>query len=512
VRHDDAQPGERAETYLRLLAEAALRPGQEPACDIGVHRVRRAAEVLIEASVLDEGRASEVLLSLSMALRGRHRATDLSPELVFSQGPLRRMVARTLPRTTAAKAGPSRVIPAPPAQPSGSRLMALVVTADRMIAPATLRFPSSAGLLDLAGPSFGDLTATDDVGTGYMVSFTNGAWAGSTWTGTIMIRPAPPRAARLLTINSPNDRVLLVPLSPPEEAPPARAHHDQPSGAILGYTVAAIPDSPGERLLTRVAEALLGTLSPGPQDGSRAYFVPAGHTPRPPGPIAYSMSGTTVPGGGFRLGQDLAEMISTLEGAGALSPLSPMATQVAALDHALSHRRGDPAVSSRGGDPAADPARHPRVPGIPGWGPSWPARWTTMLAYYGRRTHPPLASGTGAIGALLPEVDGARFVVAGVRTTRQGTVLHVVAWNLPQPPPALAGHLRDAGYSWWVQDDADGWHLGTVLACHVANESAALRYSLTPPLKPAEQGATGSLTVEVTGSRTRLTARLRVSW
>jgi hypothetical protein len=85
--------------------------------------------------------------------------------------------------------------------------MAIIVTADRMIAPAMLQFPEQpaapgGAVNPEAAPSFADLTATDDAGTGYTVSFIDSQWAGGTWTGTLMLRPAPPSHARTLTIAS----------------------------------------------------------------------------------------------------------------------------------------------------------------------------------------------------------------------------------------------------------------------------------------------------------------------
>jgi hypothetical protein len=145
-----------------------------------------------------------------------------------------------------------RVIRPPSGQVPGSKLMALIVTTDRVIAPATLHFPPSAGLTDLAAPSFADLTASDDTGTSYQINFTEGGWAGSTWTGTIVFRPPPSPAARLLTVSGPNGPVLRAQLGP------------DPAAGQLAATATPLPDSPGERLLIRRAEALLGALaSPG---------------------------------------------------------------------------------------------------------------------------------------------------------------------------------------------------------------------------------------------------------
>src|SRR5215469_6907799 len=267
---------ERAETYLRLLAEVALRGALDSKSPAPPDRVRRAAEALIDAGVLADDQAMDILLMLGTALRVRGRREFIPAAQVrrlsgaaarpsFSPG---QAIAARAALTATAQPGGSparpptagdswRVIPAPSSQAPGAQLMALVITTDRMIAPATMRFPPSAGLDELEGPSFADLTGSDDAGTDYQLTFTDGAWAGSSWTGTIQLRPPPPPSARLLTINSPNGPALLIPLT----SPPARP---------VPGPVTAVDDSPGERLLIRRAEALLGMLSgPGRPPGSR---------------------------------------------------------------------------------------------------------------------------------------------------------------------------------------------------------------------------------------------------
>ena len=64
---------DRAETYLRLLAEAALRP----AADADISRVRRAAEVLTDAGVLTDKTAAEILTDVQLALWVRGKPPGL---------------------------------------------------------------------------------------------------------------------------------------------------------------------------------------------------------------------------------------------------------------------------------------------------------------------------------------------------------------------------------------------------------------------------------------------------
>jgi hypothetical protein len=503
------QDGDHAETYLRLLAEAALRasahkpPGVASSLD-GAARAHRAADILVDAGVLDDARAEEILLMLSAALHVRGHRGWQAP----GGGRVMRIGAITAPGSRAPQPGtaaqrhhPWRVSHDFPGQVRGSKLMALIVTGDRMIAPATLAFPPSAGLTDLAAPSFADLEASDDTSASYQVSFTHGAWAGSTWTGTVLLRPPPSPRARLLTITGPNGPVLRAQLSPD---PPAR----EPRAAV-----APLAESPGERLLIRRAEAMLGALAlpgapgwhidpagpglrrpGGPQvmrvvtPGFPGTLPPSPVTPAAgPSPLALAYSVTEERGPG------LEEVIAVLEGARVLSPLSPVPARVAALSMAL----GGTAL---GGTALGGPAS--RQAG------KLPSRWHEVLAYYGRRGHRQPSSGTGSIGATLPEVDGALFAVAGVHAGRTGTVLHVIGRGFI-PGPRVRQDMR---FSWWARDEDGSWHLAIAQAWHPANEDVTVRLILLPPLSPGGPGSTSTLTLEITGPASQLTADLTVRW
>jgi hypothetical protein len=182
----------------------------------------------------------------------------------------------------------------------------------------------------------------------------------------------------------------------------------------------------------------------------------------------------------------LPEVVATLEGAGTLSPLSALPAQVAKLAEAI------------GGPQAGAHASDVRLP----------SRWTTLLAHYGRRHHPPQAAGTGSIGAELPPVEGTSFVIAGVRTSVTGTMLHVVGQGWRRLP--LPG--QQMGLSWWARDSAGAWHLGMVSTWNLANENLTMRLALFPPLRPGEPGTADTLTLEVTGNTEHLTADLTVHW
>ena len=294
---------ERAETYLRLLAEAALRP----AADGHASQIRRVADVLVEADALSEPLAARILadLHLSLRVRGRHE--------VFAPGARLRRLAGFAPTApglagqAVSQSGPWRVLGV--GQPaSGSRLMALIPLDDVALAPATLCFSASVGTPEFDVPVLAGLTATDDLGTAYRLGFTDGAWAGSTWTGTVLLTPAPPAAASRLDIIGPNGPLLRAQITPAPPGPTASGPAPRP-----------VAESPGERLLTRRAEGMLAALALGSKDI-----------------LGLSKSG-------------LAELSSTLEAAGLLSPLSRAPARLAALSQLLGLPLEGPARCPPGG-------------------------------------------------------------------------------------------------------------------------------------------------------------------
>lgn len=432
--HDRAGYGERAETYVRFLAESALRPSAARDTD----RVRRAAEILVEAGLLTDEQAARILSDLQLALSVRAK-----PPTRAMATRLRRLKGFQAVQDLEPGAPPRswRVFPGGPATP-GSRPMALIITADRALALATLFFPPDAGPLGPGVPPFTLLTGADDMDTGYRLAFTDGTWAGSAWTGTVMLLPAPPPAARWLALNSPNGQLLRADITP-------AAREDATPVVALEHAA----ESPGERLLSRQAEAMLAALT---------LSYPAGHSQ-----------------------PSLAELVATLEAAGALSPLSPAPARLAALGQLL---------------------------GLPTKGPAdqVPARWMEVIAYYGRRRRPAPLTGTGAIAADLPELDGVRLAIAGLRSGSSGSFLHVLVMGLgPLPRRRPPGPPWDAGLSWWIRDDAGGWHLGVVEdVSPVGGPEGVLRLELLPPLGHA----TTTLTVQITGIARQLTAILPVHW
>ena len=131
----------------------------------------------------------------------------------------------------------------------------------------------------------------------------------------------------------------------------------------------------------------------------------------------------------------LAEVTDALVAVRALSPDSPAADRLAVL----CQRR---AIEVRG--PWACWAGATRISGS----------WASVLSGSRCQDGP---QGAVPAAVVLPEIDGARFVLAGLSSwERQATVL-VFAWGWAQAPREFRPRQP---FSWWARDDAGRWHVG----------------------------------------------------
>jgi hypothetical protein len=453
---------ERAQTYLRLLAEQQARASPRSGPDIArsVEQVRWAGEILACAGVLEETEAHRIVTELEAALLIR---SDLGrPRYARRVGWALEALGRPpdTDRRWWGGATPMGITPIGRTirvdherAPSELHLMSLVRSPGGMVITAVIRvhWPPDGSCADLeitgAGPHllpYDQLRAADDRGTRYRVTM-SGEGGELTWQGAIGLPGAlPPQARWLDLIADGTQRLVRIELNPADL---------QPAGA----TERAPQVPPGERVLTAVAERILAS--------------------------AWDDGGPSVD-------PRLDEAIAVLTEAGALPADSPVPGRLAALCERLGV-----AGPSVGAAPAADlPARWAQVlPGEPpGPGPEWFA----------------------PAGPAVADLEGARFVVAGLATAAGQSFLHVVATGMaPQPihgpDTGLSRWVRDGGPSWWVRDSGGHWHLAMVSDPHalapsaaMGFEAAAFRLRLNPPLRCRPD----HLEVVVTGR----TARARV--
>jgi hypothetical protein len=453
---------ERAQTYLRLLAEQQARASPRSWPDIArsVAQVRWVGEILALAGVLEESDIRRIVTELEAALAIRSdlkrppyavRAGWALAALTDVPGPDRRWWGGATPMGITPIGRTIRV--AHERAPSDLHLMSLVRSPGGMVITAAMRvrWPSDGSCADLeiagAGPHllpYDQLRAADNLGSGYRVVL-DGEGGDLTWQGAIGLHGAlPPRARWLDLIADGTQRLVRIELNPADIRPAGAAE-----------MAPAIP--PAERLLTRAAERILAS--------------------------AWDDDGPSVD-------PRLDEAIAVLTASGALPADSPAPGRLAALCERLG-MAGQPISAPS----AADlPARWAEVmPGEPpGSGPEWFA----------------------PLGPAAADLQDARFVVAGLATAAGQSFLHVVATGMASQPihgrdDDLSWWVRDGDLSWWVRDGDGHWHLAVVCDPHALQprgsmgfEAAPFRLRLTPPLRARPD----RIEVVVTGR----TARTRV--
>ena len=464
---------ERAETYLRLRAEAELRrAGDElraldaaAGTDLGMSpfataegaqwTVIRAGRILVAAGALDQECLDRIAGDLDAAIKVRsrlllnsdrrrgvlHRGSFAPPSPQPPSGPVGRAPWVT-PIGRALQVASDRA-------PSALHFMSLVRTETEALITVVMRmrWPPDGSSLELevteAGPHhlpYGQLWAVDDQGTRYGVRFEGGQGGAVTWQGLVELSPAPPRTARRLDLVG--DGTLLAEL--PLRSPSGRGRRPRSASEPL-----AIP--PAERLLMLEAERILAT--------SDAR-----------GPVQ---------------GPDPGEIIAVLLQTGAIAADSPLPGQLAALCQrlgAFGHGISVPPVGEI------------------------PVHWASVIA---RRNAPVPAEGPelfAPFAAVVPDVDGARLALAGLSTAAGESHLHVVSRGLPRLADRFAYNWTP-GFSWWLTDGAGNWHVampGEPWTFPDGTQAFSLR--LTPPLAAVPDTAE----VVITGPATRVRVAIPV--
>jgi len=323
---------------------------------------------------------------------------------------------------------------------------------------ARTRQPS--GPWEPSGPRlFDPFTATDDRGTSYQVSIRD---LGSGPTGwTLMLRPDPPHEPRWLDlVPVPGGPAVRIDLDRP-------APGDRPPGAAdtaAGQTALSL----AEYLLHTIAARLLAAASSGPLD-----------TP----PVSGLTSGALT-----RLADGLGDIIAALQACGALSPLSPVPGQLAALCAGLN-------VDGHG--IAAPPAG------------DLPEPWLSVLACCrpGETRAAPPRDGCAAAAVLLPELDGIRLALLGLHNCQDRTVVHMHASG----PRSEVIYGPDEMYAWatlWVRDDGGRWHATRTIGRSGMNGEVALRLEVVPPLSRA----TAWIELLAAGQSAEVRAALPLRW
>jgi hypothetical protein len=292
----------------------------------------------------------------------------------------------------------------------------------------------------------GRLTAVDDQGTSYQFS-----------TG---IGPGPPRAIRWLDLRTssgePVPRIVLT-------RPSAE------SARTPRITVTPVAVSHGELLLTSIATGLLALASP--------EQVPLHPSAAQPGPLSQAADG-------------LADIITALQAADALSPSSRLPGQLAGLCARLG-------ISGRG--IAAPPAG------------DLPEPWQSLLDYR-CRGRPERASvpGWAVTAAGLPELDGARVTVLGLHNGTHGQFLHLLASGVAPEYTWRYGWIADRLPVLWLRDRDGRWHAARLARTGQLRDSDdfLLWLRIVPPL----DHGTPQIDLVATGLSAEVRAGLPLTW
>jgi len=453
---------ERAETFLRLLAESELRDPARPPLSASPSAgapfamlpvaVIRAAWTLTTVGALDQETANGILADMELAVAARNRPEPPPAVTVSFAGPgwaagsasSRRFAGARLMMSSGARVsrGPTRrPLLAGPARSGPDRyvpvgvmvlfhdetisgeldLMSYAHTASgaRLVATWQRRHPL--GSRRHGPPPVEAFTVTDDRGNPYDLLFsTNGRPEGTCDLG---LHPDPPPDIRWLEVTAPGEQAVRVDLD-------RRAEIPAPEVSDVGVSV-------GEHLLNRIAERLLLAAAEFPAQ-----------------PIAGAQASMAV---------GLGAVIAALEATEMLSVGSPVPGRLASVCASL---------QVRGHGITATPA------------PELPEPWISLLSHYHRRKPDTARAGDGfaAVAAALPELDGVRLVLLGLHNCDGGTWVDALALGgLPGQRHGPRGLDMAFPLSVWVRD-AGRWHVARPSVWFDGGGEAALTLRLTPPL------------------------------
>lgn len=457
-----------------LRARHAVRPllpGRdrfaEPPAEAGLDRVRAVASALVMAGAISEATAQTVLDGLADALSARGKLAMGRLGRRLGSGAWRPGIpGPSLPVGLVRAVPIGRTLSLGPGGDLGDvSLLALVLAPDRAVITAAARLPG-------AGPGprppgqrprgpllFGQISAADDRGTRYQAGPTARSASGR-WSAALDLTPVPPAGTRWLDVRGPASaeaiRVDLTRTGPGDSPGP------EPSGSQLSGPEPAGPA----------------------QDGWAGLPVGLSRAERPLDALAEQMLAEIAHGygAGDAVLAGLADVVDALRATAGLTDGSAALGRLAVLADRL--HVGFPLAVRRLARPAA-----------------LPDAWLSVLGHRGAADGPDRAA---VVAAVLPEIDGARFAVAGLDSVADSATLRVVAWGW-QPGP-----LADLGerFSWWARDDRGRWHLAREHGAHFGGGQVDLLVEFGPALHPDAR----SLELMVRGPASQASVTLPLRW
>jgi hypothetical protein len=456
---------ERAETYLRQLAEAELRRARMlPAARIRRRQVSAGlavvAPALVAVGAVDAGAAAQIRADLELAVAVRQPGQGNQARLMrgFSG-----RAGTTVSLDQALRTGYTR--PAPPRASWRVVPVGQVIHwrddngRHELLVVAYLR-PAGGARFIMAGWPFRPLTAADDRGASYQVGYQGGPGVAE-----FLLAPDPPRQIRWLDlITAPGEPATRIDLDPPIRAP--------------DVTVTRTAHGPGELLLDVIAARILCSGPSFPQDNPE----------RPPAATADLRA---------FIGDGPGGIVAALHASGALPPASPVPGQLARLCTRI---------------------------GIPGHGiiappADLPEPWHSMLTRPRRLPQEEPASGIAAATvAELPELDAARITILGLHhctivgrhNSATQTIVHMLVSGVTAEDDWTYGRVVRPLPALWVRDSSGRWHATRTYFTMPSGTSGevVLWLEIVPPL----DRDTAWIDLVATGRSAEVRVRLPLSW
>jgi hypothetical protein len=424
---------------------AACEPGGPPSPEQGARRLQLVALTLTEAGAIEKSTATSIIAGLQTALVARSRI-DAHDLFAWDLGARRHQVRAPAGRYIAAPIGALL----PPAPGRGvARLFTLVAGPDRAV--VTIAGRAAADHEDESlhmdpWPIFGadgPPAVTDDTGLSYELD-EDSSWSSGDGEWSGMLTLTPIPAAAV--------QWLEIALRP--DWPPVRVDLTSPGDAAGRFGPAPHPT---ERLFTAAALNLLE--------------------------IAMIHDGPIL---GHPDLSDVADIVTALDAVGALEPARGAVGRLVAL----ARRLGMPLP--------------PALSAVAAAAEDLPGAWADILEHRHREDGP---RADAVVAAMLPEIDGARFALAGLRSYPGAAELRVVSWG-SQIGSHFARRTAANPWSWLARDDRDRWHLVTEGASSASDRHVDMQLNVMPPLHP---DAT-SLDVTLTGPSAHVTVTVPLSW
>ncbi|MGO9501102.1 MAG: hypothetical protein ACLPUO_05855 [Streptosporangiaceae bacterium] len=133
-----------------------------------------------------------------------------------------------------------------------------------------------------------------------------------------------------------------------------------------------------------------------------------------------------------------------------------------------------------------------------------PETWTSVLETRGRRDSP---CGDAAAAGVLPELDGQRWLIAGLHCDAGETELQVMGWGTDRAVGSLGRDWQEPSF-WWARDDAGRWHMCRRNGGSYGGGHSQMNLQVTPPLDPAAT----ALDITVRGRSGRSTVTIPLRW